>query len=821
MNRAIIQVSKILPQLEENENAIRQISENLEKSRQTVYKNNPEELKAAADDKSEDVESVIDKTLSWMNRITRLRVGRNGHVMVVSKDDLTILAHPDERCVGKRLRILGEAAKKINLPDLEELKGNIKESDISDDYIYFIPATILGRNEDPENRVSPLDQGLIGTAFLYKDTCILCGVSLRDVIYFVTSSCLISTLIFFCIGWVLVCYIGFALEYHKEAHKIFANKLLSYSVIGVVVLFLITWYYQTMTTMTSDLVTMNKHAQVAVETLNTYRSYSKVLSAWLDKQYLEQCRLASKLVQGKGKENLTRKDLAEYSKELDVQYIYVFDKNGKVLVTNSPYDHFEISDDPEDQSYAFRPLLDGRDYIIQKPQKDESSGEYRQYIGVSIRDENDLADGFVQIAIDPALRERLLEPIDIQAVLDVLVIGLPDYAIAINKSDMTIAATTGLGFVNSSVEELGGDIRAIKGGYNGAATLNGVTYYVGVSETEDLYLIPLCRDSDNFTALLIAIRIMLCSIVAYILFYAVAVPAYRTVLEESEKAKEAGKAVPEAVKAKGTENEEVDEESFLGRITSVIEVQDKSGFENRWKPQSSIPKDKQTPEMRTWKIVYWILFVLSAILVIYGSTAAAIGAKANEIDGFAYILGGNWEKGVNMFSVSYCLFLICVLYFYQEIVNQILYRLAKVSDLQYETILLLLRNALKYGCAILFLYIGLAKFGVDTKIFSNSNIRDIINGGGEVALESVKIPLSFNADFKKVESLLKTELPLMKDRIPGLVKAPKYTGVSAIDDFNLKLSISLFTVPAKRRKASKALRREIKLLFDNNGISMN
>lgn len=895
VNRAIIQVSKILPSLEENENTIREISDNLEKSRQLVYKNNQEARGSEEGSAGEDVEAVIDKTLSWMNRITSLHVGRNGHVMVVSKDDLSILAHPDKRCVGAKLRLFGDVSK-IKIPNLEELEGTITEEDISDDYIFFIPVTILGRNADPENSASPLDQGIIGTAFLYKDTYILCGVTLRDVTSFVVFRCLISTLLFFCIGWILVRYIGFALEWHKEEVKVFTNKLLSYSVIGVVVLFLITWYYQTMTTMTSDLVTMNKHAQVAADTLNTYRKYRKELSGWLDKQYLEQCRLAAKLVLSKGKDNVSRKDLAQYAKDLGVEYIYVFDKDGKVLVTNSPYDHFVISEDPEAQSYAFRTLLDGTDYVIQEPQKDEASGANRQYIGVSIRDENDLADGFVQIAIDPAVREKLLGTIDIQSVLDVLVIGLPDYAIAINKSNMKIEATTGLGFVKAGVEELGVDPANIKSGYNGVATINGIKYYVGVSETEDLYLVPLCRNTDNLTAFFIALRIMLCSIVAYTLFYLVALPAYKSVVEEAGKEKEektkedseTKELQPEAVKAQLPEDAD-DDEDFMSRISSVIEVQDKAGFESRWKRQAGIPKEKWTPELRTGILLYWILFILSAMVVLTEGSIAAFGTKAYEMEGFAFILAGNWGKGFNMFSFSFCIFLICVLYFYQEVVNQILYRLAKVSDLKHETILLLIRNALKYGCAILFLYLGLAQFGVDTKalwasagvlslivgfaakdlvsdiiaglfmifegsikigdcvsigswygevsdigirttkvtffsdtkIISNSSIRDIVNGGGEVALDSLKIPIPNNRKLAEIEEILDKELPSIKDKVPGLVKAPKYGGVNGIDDFNTKIKISVFSDPGKRKKAVRLVQREIKLIFDKYGITFN
>ena len=79
VERAVVQVSKLLPQLEENEQAVREAYEKLDKKRQTTYSKNDEIL----DDyqrKNGDVEKIIDKTLSWMNRVIKLRVGRQGHV---------------------------------------------------------------------------------------------------------------------------------------------------------------------------------------------------------------------------------------------------------------------------------------------------------------------------------------------------------------------------------------------------------------------------------------------------------------------------------------------------------------------------------------------------------------------------------------------------------------------------------------------------------------------------------------------------------------------------------------------------------------------
>jgi small conductance mechanosensitive channel len=879
--RALIQVSKILPQLEENEQAIRDINDDLEKKRQNFLNENEEDLEDIDDpgETEEDVETVINNTLSWMNRITKLRVGREGHVMVISQDDYTILAHPEDKYVGQMLYLVDNEDFDIEaIPDLGEIGGRLSKDDIPEELHLFIPVSVY--DMDIDQLFDALEAGIIGSVFAYKDTYILCGVTLREGLIYVVIRTFFTTLFFFLIGWVLVRYSGFALLWHKDGKTVFRRKLVSYCIIGTVVLFFFTWYYQTIMDVTGDLATMNEHAKVAVETLNTYQKYREELSDWLDQKYLDQCRLAAELIKARGVDNLTRQELDDIAKDLKVEYIYVFDKNGKVVVTNSPYDHFTISNNKEDQSYAFRPLLDGREYVIQDVQKDETSGERKQYIGVSLRDENDLADGFVQIAIRPTLRDRMLNPINVQTVLDNLVIGLPDYAMAVDKDSMEIVATTGLGYRNKSIEELGFNLEDIESGFNGYCVIGGNSYYLGVSESEDLYLMPLVRSTENTNSLKIALKITLISLIAYLFIALIAFFGYGKILVTAES---------EAAKEEKTVSMEDKKRGRFRPLKHIIRLEEKndSGFEKRWRKQSAIPIEDQTPEMRVSGIIYRLLLVLSVSLIFFELSLITIGVSERSLDGFSYVLLGNWEKGVNLFSFSYCLFLLCVLYVFQELINQVLYRIARISDLKRETIFLLLRNALKYACAVVFLYIGLAKFGVDTKalwasagvlslmigfgakdlvndiiaglfiifegtikigdfitvgdwcgnveeigirstrvvydrdtkIFNNSSLRDIINSD-EVSLGFLDIPVSYDMDLMEIEKLLKKELPLIDSRIPEILEPTGYSWVNSFEDSCVMLRFAVYTAPAVRKRVFRVLRREIKVLFDREHISI-
>ena len=252
------------------------------------------------------------------------------------------------------------------------------------------------------------------------------------------------------------------------------------------------------------------------------------------------------------------------------------------------------------------------------------------------------------------------------------------------------------------------------------------------------------------------------------------------------------------------------------------------------------------------------------------------------------MISGNWQKGVNLFAFTTCVFLLCAMYVVVVIVNQILFRIAKLSDMRIETVCLLIKNAIKYICIIIFVYYGLSQFGVQTqtllasagilsmmisfgakdlvsdiiagfftiiegtykvgdfitigtwsgtvveiglrttkvrsqaqtKILSNSSIREIINTDGAFTNAFLTVPISYEADLMEVETILDEELPKLIDVVPGLSKAPTYDGVDSLGESSVNLRISILVKTSSRLVALRRLTREIKLLFDRKGIEI-
>ena len=124
-------------------------------------------------------------------------------------------------------------------------------------------------------------------------------------------------------------------------------------------------------------------------------------------------RVAATYVLDSNPELATREKLQELADALEVQYLFTFDLDGKMTATNSNFTNFSLSDDPADQSYEFRKLLQGVDSVVQPAGPDEVSGELRQYIGVTTHDASGTVNGFVQLGIRPTRLETLLDSVQI------------------------------------------------------------------------------------------------------------------------------------------------------------------------------------------------------------------------------------------------------------------------------------------------------------------------------------------------------------------------------------------------------------------------
>ena len=715
IKQAYTQIAELVPTLKSNEDSVKSAYRLMLNSRNEAAKAG---IKLSQDynAQSQPLEEILDGCFA-IDRITQLKVSYNGSVVIVKQEDGQIVAHPVEDQVGKTMFMAPLKSFSdegitwgSNVSAYKDNQDVTLDSFTDASFVKQLKLKykLLYAGDNGRLRLKALDSMLMGTIVPYENAYIVCGIGALEYIAYVARAFYIS-LIAAVILWLFAHYICLTLEQHDQSEKTLRTRLTAYGLLLTIGIFGVSWYIQVLNNVTNNLNTARIYAENGVETLSSYQKTQDRINDWLDEQYLIQCRVASDYVKSMGLNNVTRKDLRDLSEKLGVDHIYIFDKAGKVIVTDSPYDHFVLSNNPLDDSYAFRSLLQGREYIIQQPRPDEISDVRTQFIGVSLRDDNDIANGFVQIDVKPLLRDYLTKPLGVNSVLTNLTVGLPDHALAFDRESLTVSATTGIGYVGESIEDFGYTSDKIKANKSGFLRYQGKDYFAGFSETGDYYLVPLAKRSHDYNAFFTALRIGLIELIGIVLILFMALSHYQSDVVDAAPAVTEGETGPD-----GKSVSLSDEARRFTEKADVIPLIKKKGFDKRW--SKNVSTVQQTPSMRIRAIAYKLMLIFCVINMVpflYGSLAE--GTSNARLTGLAYVLSGNWEKGVNIFAFTSCLFLLFALYVFMSVTNRVLFSIARVSDLRTETICLLLNSSLKYVCVIAFIYYGLSKFGIPTQ----------------------------------------------------------------------------------------------------------
>ena len=110
--------------------------------------------------------------------------------------------------------------------------------------------------------------------------------------------------------------------------------------------------------------------------------------------------------------------------------------------------------------------------------------------------------------------------------------------------------------------------------------------------------------------------------------------------------------------------------------------------------------------------------------------------------------------------------------------------------------------------------------GGNVKIVNNSEIKTIINQTQELSLAKASVYVSYNARIEKVEAVIADNIAKVKEKIPAIVEGPIYMGVSELGESGVEL---LFVAKCKEDdiyQVQRDINREIKIMFDDNGIEI-
>lgn len=428
--------------------------------------------------------------------------------------------------------------------------------------------------------------------------------------------------------------------------------------------------------------------------------------------------------------------------------IYIFDENGRTIATNTEDWYFTLSLNPEDQSYPFQDIIDGRkDELIQSIMEDDT-GAQSQYIGVAFNYYTTLdtngntvylsraqAEGLtretfvnpvhthrslLQVEASKEMINRVLSATDASAILSSeLLNGGSILLFDVDDAHTCLYSPNGAQ-IGKTAAEMGMSDNIFTGNdYYGFHRYNGERYFEYFHYTGDYFAGSAVPTRNMFaTRFVVALITTLISLVL-ILFLSGTV----TVTTKAEE------TLYETMSNAELENG-LDSAIFnillpSGRVAATTKAA--ARWDNR-----AIKWIEMSPEQ---KLLRMLSFVGGTLILYVIITVLGAGRLFGDGSIVRYILSGNWDRGFNIFALSACaivLMFVSIVVALCHIPGRIFSSLLGARG---ETVSHLLLSVVKYGGTLGALFYCLYLLGVDAaNLIASAGVLSLVIGFGAQSL---------------------------------------------------------------------------------------
>ena len=673
----------------------------------------------ARDNLTDELKNVV-HFFDWNHTLQDVSVSRGGAVLAVSQTEGVVLSYTDTSARGKQIedlniRLAGQktAATVDQIQKAFPQAGEIAEIEV-DSVRYY--GTRMNIDNDLFLLLCPSEavekEVRISTLILMIPLALITGI---------------GVLYAFCL----------AAEYRKQLKKsgekeavlkASAGRLKLFAILAVVLVLFLSVYLETHFVYSQMFEYTSSTAEDVLQKKTTADGMLKEIKAWYQKGNLEKCKVARCGLQYAAPDKTDRQYVFDLADRLNVSYIFVFDKDGKITVTNAPYDGYVITKDS-----PLYDLMEGKESVVLQEDQEKTSGEVLEETGVTVIDGDKKVAGAVVIAnlTTPVTADGLSFESAFQRTY------LKDNAVvlAVDSNNMTVqyfAQVDGSLLVSEQytfdynqidAAELGLDKNLIRDQFNGEMFAVNNEYFASVRRNDNTFLMVLHPlvfiDFANLLSVIFATAAALLFFIGLVwmagrLGKASAEEAGETDLPEAEQAPAKGPAqVPDEDRAEG------EVFALLGKLAN----REKFDFKTRWPSDGKKWKDK-TP-MEKFSVAVKLIFITVLVLLL---VRVAVAGKDSIL---YYGLTSEWNTGVNLYTITTCILNIILLFLLREIIHKILFLIAKAATSKGETICHLLNSFLGYILFITAIFIVLGTFGVDVKTLSlTGGIAGVIFGIG-------------------------------------------------------------------------------------------
>lgn len=632
-----------------------------------IVEQNPQEL-----------HDLVKDTGSTESTLKNISLGSHGYVLAVSAKTHLITYHPDQNMIGTDA--LDHGIDMGNLEDGKTFVTSVKNTSLYcrvklvDDTYY-----VLAIPESDTATARNITVGVILFAFI----AIVAAVALYDLFVLADDEHNDH-------GDHEYVKIGRDLRFNPAVGR----RAIALSVAGLVLLLAVTFYMQTLFALSSQATVNRERIEQIDQTLKNNAMREDELTRQYSEHYATACHIIAYIVEH-NPELATRADLHGLAQTLNIESIYLYDGDGNMTSSSTSQRSYSLSTKYGDSSYEFRSLLGGKDEYIQPLSINRTTGETYQYIGVALYDQDGIADGIAQIAVRPMRLEEMLKSTKIDAVLDGIKAGAGGFAFAIEKKDGTVAYHPNNLLVGKKASEIGLTDEHLADGFNDFVYIDNQKLYASCLETGDYYVyVAAPEDSFMHQRVPLTIATGIIAAICFALIYPLLTLDTIKVEEHHSKREGDVSARRHNITVTTSDGRVKNSESAIGRWLNI-----------------SFKWEDKTPEQKLGTVLRWftgIAVFIVFLAVLFKDTL--FGPRSV----FTYILGNDWQHGLNIFALTASIMYACVALTVCAIAQALLRMLSNVLGARGETICRLLSSLTQYGTLIAMLYWCLGVLGVDT-----------------------------------------------------------------------------------------------------------
>lgn len=653
--------------LPDQDRLMRYYAAKIDDNTMVIVEQNPQEL-----------HDLVKDTGSTESTLRNISLGSHGYVLAVSAKTHLITYHPDQNMIGTDA--LDHGIDMGNLEDGKTFVTSVKNTSLYcrvklvDDTYY-----VLAIPESDTATARNITVGVILFAFI----AIVAAVALYDLFVLADDEHNDH-------GDHEYVKIGRDLRFNPAVGR----RAIALSVAGLVLLLAVTFYMQTLFALSSQATVNRERIEQIDQTLKNNAMREDELTRQYSEHYATACHIIAYIVEH-NPELATRADLHGLAETLNIESIYLYDGDGNMTSSSTSQRSYSLSTKYGDSSYEFRSLLGGKDEYIQPLSINRTTGETYQYIGVALYDQDGIADGIAQIAVRPMRLEEMLKSTKIDAVLDGIKAGAGGFAFAIEKKDGTVAYHPNNLLVGKKASEIGLTDEHLADGFNDFVYIDNQKLYASCLETGDYYVyVAAPEDSFMHQRVPLTIATGIIAAICFALIYPLLTLDTIKVEEHHSKREGDVSARRQNITVTTSDGRVKNSESAIGRWLNI-----------------SFKWEDKTPEQKLRTVLRWftgIAVFIVFLAVLFKDTL--FGPRSV----FTYILGNDWQHGLNIFALTASIMYACVALTVCAIAQALLRMLSNVLGARGETICRLLSSLTQYGTLIAMLYWCLGVLGVDT-----------------------------------------------------------------------------------------------------------